>query len=213
MAGCCWRLLAVLPLMLTAPALLWGQDRVEDRVPVHAAQLGRLRVSPPIQPGRIARPPTLPPQSPVLPGSAVFQQIVNAAGTIFSGRVTSVGQIPSSPGESHASTVVTFRVEHGLRGIATGEILTIHEWAGLWRSGERYQVGESVLLFLYPPSKLGLTSPVAGAMGRFALDSQGRILLNGQHSANLADDPILGGKAVIPYADFARAVRRSRQEE
>jgi hypothetical protein len=104
-------------------------------------------------------------------------------------------------------------VEHGIRGIAAGELLTIHEWAGLWTSGERYHVGESVLLFLYPPGKLGLTSPVAGAMGRFALDSQGRVLLTGLHSANLRADPIVGGKTVISYADFALAVRRSGQEE
>src|SRR6202043_392253 len=86
---------------------------------------------------------------------------------------------------------------------------TIHEWAGLWTSGERYRVGEHVLLFLYLPGKLGLTSPVAGAMGRFATDSQGRIVLNARHVAALADDPILGGKTVIPYTDFIQAIRRS----
>jgi hypothetical protein len=104
-------------------------------------------------------------------------------------------------------------VERALRGIAAGEILTIHEWAGLWRNGERYHVGESVLLFLYPPSRLGLTSPVGGAIGRFPLDSQGRIVMNGQHTVALAADPILGRKTVVPYADFALAVRRSGREE
>src|SRR5258708_29179611 len=92
-------------------------------------------------------------------------------------------------------------------------MLTIHEWAGLWSIGERYRLGERVLLFLYPPSKLGLTSPVAGAVGRFAMDSQGHILLNGQHMAMLGADPILGKRAVIPYSEFARAVRRFGREE
>ena len=132
---------------------------------------------------------------------------------IFSGRVTSIGRVPVPSGQAAASTTITFQVDRALRGIAAGEILTIHEWAGLWRNGERYHVGENVLLFLYPPSRLGLTSPVGGAIGRFALDSQGRIVMNGQHSVSLAADPILGGKTVVPYADFARAVRRSGREE
>jgi hypothetical protein len=70
-----------------------------------------------------------------------------------------------------------------------------------------------VLLFLYPPSKLGLTSPVAGAMGRFALDSEGSVLIDAQHSASLATDPILGRKTVVRYADFVAAVRRFSREE
>jgi hypothetical protein len=70
-----------------------------------------------------------------------------------------------------------------------------------------------VLLFLYSPGKLGLTSPVAGAMGRFALDSRGAILMSPQHVATLAGDTILGGKTVVPYADFAQAVRRSSGEQ
>ncbi|MGA8618051.1 MAG: hypothetical protein WB660_05965 [Candidatus Sulfotelmatobacter sp.] len=64
-----------------------------------------------------------------------------------------------------------------MRGASIGEKLTIHEWAGLWTRGERYRVGERVLLFLYSPSRLGLTSPVAGAIGRFAIDSEGKIVL------------------------------------
>jgi hypothetical protein len=83
----------------------------------------------------------------------------------------------------------------------------------LWSDGERYRVGERVLLFLYSPSKLGLTSPVAGAMGRFAMDSRGMIALSQQHVATLAANPILGGKTVVSYADFARAVQVSSREE
>jgi hypothetical protein len=104
-----------------------------------------------------------------------------------------------------------------MRGTSAGQSLTIHEWAGLWTNGERYRVGEHVLLFLYSPSKLGLTSPVAGAIGKFAMDSQGRIMMNAQQAAALAADPVLaggtGGKSVVTYADFAQAVRRSGGEK
>jgi hypothetical protein len=212
MARNCRRLLVVLSLIFVAPVFLRGQDTVEDRVPFVGPKLRILR-SPPIKPGGIPFTPNLPWRFPVAPGTIGFQKIVGVAGIIFSGRVTSIARVPLLSGQTPSSTTVTFQVERAIRGISPGQVLTIHEWAARWTSGERYRVGEHVLLFLYPPSKLGLTSPVAGAMGRFVLDSEGRILMNPQQSASLVADPILGGKTVVPYADFALAVRRSSREE
>lgn len=223
MAGKCWRLLAALLLTFVAPAFLRGQDSVEDRIPLLAPGPERLRSSTLIEPTlikptlikpeRIPVSPNLPLQSPAFPGATVFRQLVGAAGIIFSGRVTSVGRRPLPSGQNPAATLVTFQVERAIRGVPTGQNLTIHEWSGLWNRGERYRVGEHVLLFLYAPGKLGLTSPVAGAMGRFALDSEGRILINGQQTASFMTDPVLGGKTVVPYADFVLAVRGSSREE
>ena len=65
-----------------------------------------------------------------------------------------------------------------MRGTRAGEILSIREWAGLWNSGDRYRPGERFLLFLYSPSRLGLTSPVGGQSGRFAVDSGGSVILD-----------------------------------
>jgi hypothetical protein len=139
--------------------------------------------------------------------------MVRSAGIIFSGQVTSIGPADSSSGQATASTAVTFLVEHAIRGASPGQSLTIHEWAGLWNSGERYRVGDRVLLFLYAPGKLGLTSPVAGAMGKFAMDSRGAIVITGQQTAVFGADPILGGKTAVSYSDFALAVRRASHEE
>jgi hypothetical protein len=218
MAGKCGRLLAALLFIFVTPAFLRGQDGVQDRIPFLAPELERLRSSTLIeptliQPGRIPPYPNLPMQSPAFPGGAVFRQLAGAAGIIFSGRVTSVGRRPLPSGQDPAATLVTFQVERAIRGISTGQNFTIHEWSGLWSRGERYRVGEHVLLFLYAPGKLGLTSPVAGAMGRFALDSEGRVLISGQQSASFMTDPILGGKTVVPYTDFVLAVRGSSRQE
>jgi hypothetical protein len=139
--------------------------------------------------------------------------MARSAGIIFSGQVTSIRSIPSSSALHAASTTVTFQVEHAIRGVSPGQNLTIHEWAGLWSRGERYRVGERVMIFLYSPSKLGFTSPVAGAMGRFAMDSQGKIVMGKQHLHAFAADPIMGGKTVVPYTDFVLAVRGSSREE
>lgn len=221
MTGICSRLLAVFFLILIARTFLRGQDSDADRIanlaPILGSTLSPLRYSPPVAPVWIPSPRLPEPHPvgryPVTPGIVIFRQLVRAAGIIFSGRVTSIGRTPSSPGQARASTTITFQVERAMRGASPGKNLTIHEWAGLWTSGERYRVGEHVLLFLYSPGKLGLTSPVSGAMGRFATDAQGRIVLSARHVAALADDPILGGKTVIPYADFIQAIRRSGGEE
>jgi hypothetical protein len=213
MAGKYWRLLNALCLILLAPAFLRGQDTVEERNPVFTQKFGMLRSFPPIRPGRLPLFPGSPRQSPVVPGTIAFDGIVGAAGIIFSGRVTSIGRILLPSGDGPSSTTVTFQVDRAIRGIPPGQDFTIHEWAGLWNRGERYHVGEHVMLFLYPPSKLGLTSPVAGAMGRFTLDSGGRVLMDAQHSVSFATDPILGKKTVVRYAEFVVAVRRSSREE
>jgi hypothetical protein len=226
MAASCRRLLAALLLILGAPLLLRGQDgaagRTSARVPVRAPEPSPSAYFAPT--AQVWTPsPSLPPPYPGAPGGGVlpelvfrplvFEQLVRAAGIIFSGRVRSIGQSASSSSSGSPSTFVTFQVEHAIRGALPGQNLTIHEWAGLRFSGERYRVGERVLLFLYSPGKLGLTSPVAGALGRFSVNSQGQIVMSAQHVAALAADPTLGGKTVVPYADFALAVRRSGGEE
>jgi hypothetical protein len=111
------------------------------------------------------------------------------------------------------TVAITFHVERALHGASTGQDFTIFQWIGLWTSGQRYRVGERVLLFLYPPSKLGLTSSVGGPMGRFALDELGRVVLSPQHLAAFGADPVLGGRSLISFRDFARAVLQARGEE
>ena len=159
-----------------------------------------------------------PRRDPVARGTIAFPQIVHAAGIIFSGRVTFVGRADGrahlSPGPTNVATAVTFLVERAIRGTTTGDSLTIHEWSGLWTGKEkqRYRVGERVFLFLYSPSKLGLTSPVGGGVGRFSIDTQGRIAMSTQNASALAADPVIGGKKVVPYNDFIRAVGRASVE-
>lgn len=116
----------------------------------------------------------------ILPGSARPQRprpLTQSSGYIFAGTVKSVERI-APKGNGVATVQINFHVDQGLRGVRTGQTLTIHEWAGLWESGESYHPGERVLLFLYPPSKLGLTSPVRGPLGRFKIGPDGQVALN-----------------------------------
>jgi hypothetical protein len=206
----CTSLLAISFLLAQAAPLRGQSDRLT------APDFGPPRVTQPSAPdpglpiGAPSPPGTLPPGS---PGKLGFPQIARAAGTIFSGTVTAIARRPASRAQSVESVAITFHVEHAIRGASPGEDLTISQWIGLWSSGQRYRVGERVLLFLYPPSKLGLTSCVGAPMGRFSVDPLGRILLSAQHLSAFRDDPVLGGKSRVNFSDFALAVQRATEEE
>jgi len=173
-----------------------------------AAQSSRADVSPPILPPRLPLPPTVgPPVRP--PGSIGLSQLSQAAGTIFSGSVTAVERHPASSQQAIETVSITFHVDQAIRGVIPGEDFTISQWIALWSSGQRYRVGERVLLFLYPPSKLGLTSCVGGGFGRFTVDPSGEVFFTAQHRAAFRADPILGGRARASFSDLALAVQRA----
>lgn len=147
------------------------------------------------------------------PGDPGLTQLTRAAGMIFSGTVTGVTRGRADARSSLATVAITFRVDNAMRGAFSGQSLTITEWIGLWSSGQRYRVGERVLLFLYPRSKLGLTSPVGASLGRFRVDGAGRVLFSSQQLTAFVQDPVLGGRSQIRLSDFASAVKRASEEE
>jgi hypothetical protein len=200
----CLCLLAIFVLILP-PAVLRGQstrDNAEFERPL---------------PPRAVLPPT---REPFRHPSHVTQPvpiglppIARAAGTIFSGTVIAIARRTVNNGQTVETVAITFHVDNAIRGATPGEDLTISQWIGLWSGSQRYRVGERVLLFLYPPSKLGLTSCVAGEMGRFTIDAWGFVLLSAPHLSAFRTDPVLGGKSRARFSDFALAVRRASEEE
>lgn len=146
-------------------------------------------------------------------GTLGFNQLAQAAGTIFSGTVTAVARRPAGRSQAIETVSITFHVERAIRGAVPGEDLTISQWIGIWATGQRYRVGERVLLFLYPPSKLGLTSCVGAGLGRFSFDPRGRVLLSAQHLIAFRTDPVLGGRLSVSFGDFVRAVQQAEQSK
>jgi len=215
-----WRLLkmiaaicatVLIAAIFVVPEVSTGQDSGTGRGP--AVQHIEPVISPKLAPLPLPV-PTLPshsPAGPVHPGGGL-QNLVRTAGIIFSGKVIAVGRDRPLPalalGPNPASTSITFQVERAVRGVSPGQTLTIHEWAGLWNHGERYNLGERALLFLYAPSKLGFTSPVSGGVGKFAIDAHGSIVINRLQAVSLAGDPVLAGKTVVSYPEFLLALRR-----
>lgn len=132
------------------------------------------------------------PRTPLVPQPA-WQRITRDSGMVFSGVVTQVKRSTSG----HGTTQIAFRVESAIRGVRRGQVVTIREWSGLWDNGERYVVGERVLLFLYPRSKLGLTSPVGGRSGRYSVDAAGRVLIGNPQMPSPRPVPLRTVKAQI----------------
>ncbi|HEX3819945.1 MAG TPA: hypothetical protein VHW45_06420 [Candidatus Sulfotelmatobacter sp.] len=147
------------------------------------------------------------------PGTKAFRQLVRAAGIIFSGTVTNIQQRSAADSQSLETVAITFHVDNAIRGTAPGENLTITQWIGLWSGGQRYRVGERVALFLYPASRLGLTSSVAGPMGRFEMEDARRILISEQHRLAFRGDPVLGGRSRLTFRELAQAVHTEGEDE
>jgi hypothetical protein len=143
-----------------------------------------------------------------------FRVLTSQAGYIFLGKVAAVSRRAASNAQEVATMQITFHVEQGLRGAPSGSELTVAEWAGLWNGAERYRVGDRVLLFLYPNSKLGLTSPVGGRQGRFEVNASGQVVLRPEHAVLLANEPgarMPGNR--IPVREMTNAIRRSAMQE
>ncbi len=126
-----------------------------------------------------------------------WKHLSRRAGMIFAGTVlaaappTATADRPA-PGQT-PSIELSFRVDEPIAGVERGQILTIREWAGAWSMHRPMNKGEHLLIFLYPPSRLGLTSPVGGSRGQIALDS------------NAAGE-------TVSVIQLERAIRRAREE-
>ncbi len=140
--------------------------------------------------------------------------VVQSSGYAFAGTVKAVQHVAAAKRNRIATTRITFHVDNAIRGARTGQTLVISEWAGLWPFGEQYRPGERVLLFLYPPSKLGLTSPVRGSAGRFRIGGRGRVVVPPGQRDSLPDRvrARLGENGEIEVAEFARAMRLAGEE-
>jgi hypothetical protein len=145
--------------------------------------------------------------------SPELQRLTRQAGLIFTGTVVAVTPIRGRESDQVSSIEVTFQIEQALRGARAGQRFSIREWPGLWVSGERYRVGQRMTLFLYPPSRVGFSSPVGGGAGRFDVDRDGQITLKPIQRPILLRDPIRPSPPTrVLLRTFNRAVRQMVEE-
>ena len=142
-----------------------------------------------------------------------WKQLARRAGIIFAGTVlaTAAQTLTPTPVTERAipgaipAIQLRFRVDEAIAGVESGQILTVREWAGASSMHRALQPGEHILIFLYPPSRLGLTSPVGGQSGMIALDSTGKNLTVAPSGAHV-------DTAGISVVQLERAIRSAREE-
>jgi hypothetical protein len=162
-----------------------------------------------------------------------WKQLSRRAGMVFAGTVLSarpqIGRTgPSGTDQTTADPVRTdrpvpavelsFRVDRAIAGVEPGQVLTIHEWTGAWPLHHAMRPGEHILIFLYPPSRLGFTSPVGGTLGQIALDASGtKVVVRAPlvPSALGSESSPLSPPAQLPnisVSQLERAIRAARGE-
>ncbi|MGB9234414.1 MAG: hypothetical protein WCC04_08365 [Terriglobales bacterium] len=99
------------------------------------------------------------------------------AGMVFAGTVLADRVQTARTDRNVPSIAMRFRVDRAIAGVEPGQVLTIQEWTGAWSIQPPMRRGERFLLFLYPLSRLGLTSLVGGSQGQIPLDPTGRYIL------------------------------------
>jgi hypothetical protein len=154
-----------------------------------------------------------------------WKQLSRRAGMIFAGTVltTATSTVTTQtavtdrtgPGATPA-VQLSFRVDEAIAGVERGQVLTIHEWAGAWSMHRPMSRGQHILIFLYPPSLLGLTSPVGGSLGQVVLDSSGKNVVE-RNSAAIGGQDTSSAQPRVPVkvsvVQLERAIRSARSEE
>lgn len=148
-----------------------------------------------------------------------WQQLCRHAGMIFAGTVLASPSQSVRTDRGVPSVEISLRVDRAIAGVEPGQVLAIHEWTGALSSHPTMHRGERVLLFLYPPSRLGLTSPVGGAQGQIRLDAFGvNVIGQARRAGDSEISPPVppNGKRQtsrqVTVTELERAIREARGE-
>jgi hypothetical protein len=152
-----------------------------------------------------------------------WKQLSRRAGMIFAGTVlTAPPQTAASDRAVPAATPavqLSFRVDRAIAGVERGQVLTIHEWAGASSMHRPMSSGQRILIFLYPPSRLALTSPVGGSLGQVALDPSGKNVAElkpaapiGLRNRSSARPRVPVDTGSVSVVQLERAIRSAREE-
>ena len=99
-------------------------------------------------------------------------EMTSTAGRIVHGKVVEIREGQHPKNEQMAVTFVKVEVTEMLKGESAREV-TFMQFGSSHQQYvahlPKYSVGEEVVLFLYPESKLGLTSPVGEGQGKFVV--------------------------------------------
>jgi hypothetical protein len=158
-----------------------------------------------------------------------LKEMAASAGTVVTGRVVEVreGRHPQYPNVK--VTYITMTVEDTLKGQANRQ--TQHTFMQFGGAAARlvhelptYHLGEEVVLFLYPESQYGFTSPVGGSQGQFSVRTDPRtgerVVTNGLNNIKLFEgidvetlspaerQVVQRGSGPVNYRTFASLIKK-----
>lgn len=100
-----------------------------------------------------------------------LEEITNSADRVFAGTCKKIEEIEKDPLSNLKVVRYTFRVLETIKGVSTDEI-TFTQWKPTTVEAP-YVIGKKYVMFLYPNSRLGLTSPVGYMQGKFLVEKAG----------------------------------------
>lgn len=103
-----------------------------------------------------------------------LEEITDAAGRIFVGNCTNIEEIENDSESKLPVIKYTFKITEGIKGVDNKEEIAFKQWQPTVR-GASYEIGKKYILFLYPNSDRGLTSPVGFLQGQFEIEKKGLI--------------------------------------
>jgi hypothetical protein len=179
------------------------------RDPLKKSTAGSLSLSASIRPFLVCFCVLLTFSAATLPAFAIsrhvnLNELTAGAGCVVHGRIAEV-RSGVHPDYNHiAVTFVTLEVVEALKGEAAGRI-TFMQFAGATQGRAhnyhlpKYTAGEEVVLFLYPASRYGFTSPVGEGQGKFLVSNDprtGRRALMNERGNRLLFEPLKTEKAM-----------------
>lgn len=143
-----------------------------------------------------------------------LEQVVAASGFIFSGSIEKVWS-ERDAATGFIITCYTVAVAEGVRGVNTNHF-TFKQYGGTYKGQNvfvadmsYFTAGEEIVAFLYPCSKLGLTSPIGVAEGKWTIQrdpATGEKFVAGNLIATKLLAPA-APTAKIQYDQFIKLVR------
>ncbi len=101
-----------------------------------------------------------------------LEEVTDSADRIFSGTCISIEEIIDDP-ISHLEVVkYTFSIEDGVKGVGSQDQISFKQWKPTTKSAG-FSINKKYIVFLYPDSTLGLTSPAGFQQGTFLVEKQG----------------------------------------
>lgn len=95
-----------------------------------------------------------------------LQELTDTADRIFTGVCTNVEKVDKDPIAKLSIVKYTFKIVDKIKGLEGKSTVTFKQW-GVLSSDSNYLIGKKYILFLYPNSEKGLTSPVGYLQGQF----------------------------------------------